>query len=58
LIGDQAKQEIGADLNGGDIGWNDTIIVLIPKVRRPTKLKRSQERRNKGSPCSGKKEQG
>jgi hypothetical protein len=41
LIGDRVKQEVGAILNGGDMpqGWNDTIIVLIPKVKNPSKLK-------------------
>jgi hypothetical protein len=41
VVGDRVKQEVHNVLNGGDMpnGWNDTIIVLIPKVRDPTKLK-------------------
>jgi hypothetical protein len=41
LIGDRVKQEVMAVLNGGDMpqGWNDTFIVLIPKVRNPSKVK-------------------
>ena len=41
LIGDRVKEEVLAVLNGGDMprGWNDTIIVLIPKVGSPVKLK-------------------
>ena len=41
VVGDRVKQEVHNVLNGGDMpnGWNDTIIVLIPKVRNPTKLK-------------------
>lgn len=34
------EQEVRAVLNGDDMpqGWNDTIIVLIPKVRNPSNL--------------------
>lgn len=41
LIGDKVKEEVLAVLNSGEIpaGWNDTIIVLIPKVEQPDKLK-------------------
>lgn len=41
LIGDQVKMEVLEFLNGGDMphGWNDTIIVLIPKVKSPERLK-------------------
>jgi hypothetical protein len=41
LLGNQVKAEVLAVLNGGEMpqGWNDTIIVLIPKTRSPEKLK-------------------
>lgn len=41
LVGEQTKKEVLAVLNGEDMpdGWNDTIIVLIPKVKLPEKLK-------------------
>lgn len=41
LIGERVKHEILTVLNGGNIpdGWNDTLIVLIPKVKNPEKLK-------------------
>jgi hypothetical protein len=41
VIGDQVKKEVLAVLNGGPIpeGWNDTIIVLIPKTNTPQMLK-------------------
>lgn len=41
LLGDKVKTEVLGELNGGDMpgGWNDTIIVLIPKVDRPEKFK-------------------
>ena len=39
LLGDQVKWEVLAVLNGGEMpqGWNDTIIVLIPKTKAPEK---------------------
>ena len=41
LLGERVKEEVLEVLNGGDMpqGWNDTIIVLIPKVKQPEKLK-------------------
>jgi len=41
VVGDQVKKEVLAVLNGGPIpeGWNDTIIVLIPKTNTPQMLK-------------------
>ena len=41
LLGERVKKEVLEVLNGGDMpqGWNDTIIVLIPKVKQPEKLK-------------------
>lgn len=41
LVGDKVKGEVLAVLNGGDmlIGWNDTVIVLIPKTSPPETLK-------------------
>ena len=41
FLGDQVKREVLAVLNGGEMpqGWNDTIIVLIPKTKAPEKLK-------------------
>lgn len=41
IIGVQVKKEVLEVLNTGDMpeGWNDTIIVLIPKVKEPEKLK-------------------
>ena len=40
LIGDNVKQEVLNVLNGGPMpeGWNDTIIVLIPKTNFPQKI--------------------
>lgn len=40
-IGDRVKQEVMSVLNGGNIpdGWNDTTVVLIPKVTDPQRLK-------------------
>lgn len=37
LMGDRVKQEVLSVLNGGDMPerWNDTIIILIPKVKSP-----------------------
>jgi hypothetical protein len=39
-LGDRVKSEVLQFLNGGDMleGWNDTVIVLIPKVRNPEKF--------------------
>jgi hypothetical protein len=41
LMGDQIKKEVLSVLNGEHLprGWNDTIIVLIPKVKHPEKMK-------------------
>uniref|UniRef100_A0A8I6XHE9 Reverse transcriptase domain-containing protein n=1 Tax=Hordeum vulgare subsp. vulgare TaxID=112509 RepID=A0A8I6XHE9_HORVV len=41
LMGDQVVEEVLAVLNGGEIpaGWNDTVIVLIPKVKSPSRIK-------------------
>jgi len=41
LIGERVKKEVLYVLNGGPIpdGWNDTIIVLIPKTSSPKMLK-------------------
>ena len=41
LVGDKLKEEVLSVLNGGRMprGWNDTVIVLIPKVNKPEKLK-------------------
>lgn len=41
LVGDKVKGEVLAVLNGGDMpmGWNDTVIVLIPKTSPPKTLK-------------------
>jgi len=41
VIGDQVIKEVLAVLNGGPFpeGWNDTIIVLIPKTNTPQMLK-------------------
>jgi hypothetical protein len=41
LIGDKVKYEVLNVLNGGPMpqGWNDTIIVLIPKNNNPQNLK-------------------
>lgn len=40
-VGEKVQTEVLAMLNGGDIpmGWNDTTVVLIPKVSNPVKLK-------------------
>lgn len=41
LVGDVVQGEVLEVLNGGQIpaGWNETVIVLIPKVKNPTHLK-------------------
>ena len=41
LIGDDVVCEVLQVLQGGSIpkGWNDTLVVLIPKVQNPKKLK-------------------
>jgi hypothetical protein len=41
LIGDKVQEEVLGVLNGGNMptGWNETIIVLIPKTQKPEKLK-------------------
>ena len=41
LVGGKIQDEILCVLNGGQIpaGWNETVIVLIPKVHNPSKLK-------------------
>jgi hypothetical protein len=41
LVGERVKEEVLAVLNGSDMpdGWNDTVIVLIPKTSAPDKLK-------------------
>jgi exonuclease III len=40
-VGDQVTAEVLNVLKGGDIpeGWNDTMVVLIPKTSNPVKLK-------------------
>uniref|UniRef100_A0A452ZV79 Reverse transcriptase domain-containing protein n=1 Tax=Aegilops tauschii subsp. strangulata TaxID=200361 RepID=A0A452ZV79_AEGTS len=41
FMGDRVVEEVLAVLNGGDIpeGWNDTCVVLIPKVKNPNRIK-------------------
>ena len=41
LVGEKVQAEILVVLNGGQIpkGWNETVIVLMPKVRNPSRLK-------------------
>ena len=41
IVGDRVTDEVLDVLNGGDIpsGWNDTTIVLIPKVQNPEQVK-------------------
>ena len=41
LVGEKVQGEILHVLNGGQIpvGWNETIVVLIPKVHNPSSLK-------------------
>jgi hypothetical protein len=40
IVGDYVKSEVLNVLNGGVMpqGWNDTVIVLIPKVKNPEKI--------------------
>jgi hypothetical protein len=40
ILGEKVQTEVLAVLNGGDMpsGWNETTIVLIPKVKNPEKL--------------------
>jgi hypothetical protein len=39
-VGERIKEEVLAVLNGAAMpyGWNDTVIVLIPKIKAPKKL--------------------
>jgi hypothetical protein len=41
IVGEKVTQEALNVLNGGQLpeGWNETTIVLIPKVKNPDKLK-------------------
>lgn len=41
FMGDHVVEEVLKVLNGGDIpaGWNDTCVVLIPKVKNPNRIK-------------------
>jgi hypothetical protein len=41
LVGEKVKREVLTVLNGAakPEGWNDTVIVLIPKMKMPEKLK-------------------
>lgn len=41
IVGDDIIREVKAFLEGGDMpsGWNETVVVLIPKVQCPEKLK-------------------
>jgi hypothetical protein len=41
LVGGKVQQEILGILNGGSIpaGWNETVIVLIPKIKNPERIK-------------------
>lgn len=41
MVGEKVTREVLKVLNGGQFpeGWNETTIVLIPKVRNPEKLK-------------------
>jgi hypothetical protein len=39
-LGDRVQAEVLAVLNGGEMpqGWNETTIVLIPKVKNPERI--------------------
>jgi hypothetical protein len=41
IVGGRVLQEVLEVLNGGPMpkGWNDTTIVLIPKINNPTQVK-------------------
>ena len=41
FMGDKVVEEVLAVLNGGVMpeGWNDTVVVLIPKVKNPSRIK-------------------
>jgi len=41
LVGKKVKEEVLGVLNGATMpeGWNDTVVVLVPKVKSPEKLK-------------------
>uniref|UniRef100_A0A453CB70 Reverse transcriptase domain-containing protein n=1 Tax=Aegilops tauschii subsp. strangulata TaxID=200361 RepID=A0A453CB70_AEGTS len=41
FMGDRVVEEVLNVLNGGDFpeGWNDTMVVLIPKVKNPKRIK-------------------
>ena len=41
IVGNDVSREVIDLLNGGPMqsGWNDTVVVLIPKVNNPDKLK-------------------
>ena len=41
MVGEDVLKEVKGFLNGGDMpaGWNETVVVLIPKVQNPERLK-------------------
>ena len=41
MVGEDVLKEVKGFLNGGDMpaGWNETVVVLIPKVHNPERLK-------------------
>lgn len=41
LIGEKVQHEVLLVLNGGEMlsGWNETTVVLIPKVKSPERIK-------------------
>lgn len=44
IVGQDVVREVKSLLNGGEMpsNWNDTVVVLIPKVAHPDKLKDSR----------------
>ena len=49
IVGEKVIKEVLQVLNSGDMpaGWNNTNIVLIPKVKNPTELKDFKKEKRK-----------
>ena len=51
IVGEKVIKEVLQVLNSGDMpaGWNNTNIVLIPKVKNPTELKDFKNEKKKNT---------